>query len=539
METILKISNEEVFVNEYYNYCDLEKYKSNNFEFYENNIWEFKKRYKCETKEIKDFSNIFCSVHISRQILCLEESDKKIAIKAFYFNKNRDKGKRFFRTSSTMKYITFNKETKNFYFGGVENYHKKRKRAGKVICNIFNTSFFHLIYNSFKNNTNSTESIKFEENKVFQIFQTFLQKVGIQNKFHPNTFINYIYAKNLDDKGIKKPNNYYAFKDCSPRPSLKDYKKNDFKMVESFMEINYLKGDKIKRILHRLKLVDFPTIHLVIKFLGLNVFLQKSDDILVKLFENLYDEKINNSWILNQNIDFFNILTKKEKENFINCLLELNLNTGLNVTSLSDHIRFYKKIKKFEKIKWNSNNEISFKNEHVLFSEKNEYYSQGYYEREYSNDFKQKVQEEIYYMSKQYKPVLLEKYLEYVEESSKQSNCVKTYNNRINSIIISLRDEEDNRLTIQMIPQKKGNKIIWVNAQTRARFNEIPTKEWELPLHLLEERLNNIKFNPPKLYYVNYKGPQEVDIEFEEYIKIKSDSKHNEINLNDFMLYEF
>ena len=113
-----------------------------------------------------------------------------------------------------------------------------------------------------------------------------------------------------------------------------------------------------------------------------------------------------------------------------------------------------------------------------------------------------------------YTPVLFQTNNQYIEESSHQSNCVKTYNSNIGSIIISLRNEKGERLTMQFSPNKMENgKVIWKNRQTRARFNENPSDEWEGPINVLEQRFSMVTgFTLPKMWFVNYNSRNPLDL---------------------------
>ena len=66
-------------------------------------------------------------------------------------------------------------------------------------------------------------------------------------------------------------------------------------------------------------------------------------------------------------------------------------------------------------------------------------------------------------------PVVLRDSYEYRDESYVQSNCVKSYIEHKDTCIISLRDENDNRITNEFIPMGKSKKM--VNIQSRTRFN--------------------------------------------------------------------
>ena len=66
-------------------------------------------------------------------------------------------------------------------------------------------------------------------------------------------------------------------------------------------------------------------------------------------------------------------------------------------------------------------------------------------------------------------PKVLRDTYEYRDESKIQHNCVKTYIEHKDPCIISLRDENGNRITNEFIPQ--GESKIMTNIQSRAKYN--------------------------------------------------------------------
>ena len=88
----------------------------------------------------------------------------------------------------------------------------------------------------------------------------------------------------------------------------------------------------------------------------------------------------------------------------------------------------------------------------------------------YGKDFLNHIQQPITIGKKTMTPVVLRDTYEYRNESTIQSNCVKTYIEDRDTCIISLRDDKDNRITNEFIP--KGKNKIMSNVQSRIRFNQ-------------------------------------------------------------------
>jgi hypothetical protein len=88
----------------------------------------------------------------------------------------------------------------------------------------------------------------------------------------------------------------------------------------------------------------------------------------------------------------------------------------------------------------------------------------------------------------EYVPVLLTNSSQYNDESSTQSNCVKTYIGKPSSFIISLRKGlYGERATIEYQLFKTGDKVEVKRIQSLGRFNYKLEEEWNDVLFKLDE----------------------------------------------------
>ena len=172
-----------------------------------------------------------------------------------------------------------------------------------------------------------------------------------------------------------------------------------------------------------------------------------------------------------------------------------------------DHIRFYKSIKRFEPIKWKSKDYDSFQQEHLDWTDRNDFYTKGEYKRIYDPKFYEYLDTPIKDIDdNQYYPVLLSTSTQYNEESFVQSNCVKGYVNKASSLIISLRKgskDSKERATIEFSITKTNHLIFLQRIQTLGRFNQKLDETWTVPIALLDSSIRNIfselKLEIPKL----------------------------------------
>jgi hypothetical protein len=133
---------------------------------------------------------------------------------------------------------------------------------------------------------------------------------------------------------------------------------------------------------------------------------------------------------------------------------------------------------------------LEFRDEHIEWTNKIEHYRNGSYDRiypEYSYDIIEKlitIGDNIYYSK------LLDNSSNYNEESILQSNCVKTYIAKSDSIIVSLRKQNidsNERATIEYRIKNTLDGIKIGRVQSLGRFNGLLDKEWNEVLLKLDK----------------------------------------------------
>ena len=87
----------------------------------------------------------------------------------------------------------------------------------------------------------------------------------------------------------------------------------------------------------------------------------------------------------------------------------------------------------------------------------------------YKKDFLNHIQQPITIEGNKMTPVVLRDSYEYRDESYVQNSCVKSYIEHKDTCIISMRDENDKRITNEFV--QIGEDKNMVNVQSRTRFN--------------------------------------------------------------------
>jgi len=461
-------------------------------------------------------------VRHERGTIVVECDDTKTSLKFFSYTNVRTRAKKYFKKTRYLLYVTYNSKTKNFYFGHVGKLQNKKKRVKSIrVNNLISNSVTNVIrmaYNEVK--SYKGKSVWFnglpkdsEEYVIFQnALKVFANHIGVRfedNKLDNREFIKFY----LDSNNIKYPNNYGLFFTPDTYTGKVNHtnktflRKNQNKLVDSFMNANDLKGSKLKKFLHTAENINVNFICCVRDLIGQDYFEQESDEFYSKMF---YESRYKN-YIGNVNFDS-STLSKQERKNLLE-LTKLSLNGNINIRDLVDHVNFYTYVKtNGGEIKIKARDKREFRDEHILFTDLHQSYSNGYYTRKYDENLVNEIEKPIFnFLGISYYPVVLKTTTDYNEESSVQNNCVRTYMKTPSSFIVSLRESSstgDRRLTIEYKVYNHYNKIEFKRVQTRAKFNEEPNSIYDSTLEILDKRfVDYFKKNKFEQFVISKKIP--------------------------------
>jgi len=437
---------------------------------------------------LENYGNPLYQITEQLHLIVVEKYGDKISLKLFVNNRQRKVGKPWFKINKSMRYVTVNTKTGDVYNGSIMNYHLKRKYRK----NIRRNCFYNYILNQMKHDITSAlggATIGEEENRektdiINEIFTIFTSQFSKHSDLDYLSFDDRLFKFYLDKRNVKIPNNFYVFKgEWYGKEIKKILKKNGNRMIDAIMERHNFSGKKIKSALHLCEDFNFELYSKAKKFFGDDWVNQDSQFILACLNSKYYFNDIPEV--------FFSYTSKEELRKFFNLFKLMVVNNMINQHTLYDHINFYIQLKRFGEVelKWLSSNDMQFRDEHIEWTNKIEYYRNGSYDRiypEYSYDI---IEKPITIGGDIYHPKLLDNSSNYNEESIIQSNCVKTYVARPGSIIVSLckqNIESNERATIEyQVKQSPTLKIIRV--QSLGRFNERLSKEWNEVLFKLDK----------------------------------------------------
>jgi hypothetical protein len=470
----------------YLNYCDINQKHKHVLGLYV----ETKKKdrfysdtqFYTEEDFVKHFGNPFADVHFDRKRLFIEEGDDKISIKYQVHVKDRRVGSRYFTERKITQYLTFNFKKKMFYSGTFST--KKKQVIGRSMK--VNPTYFAI--ESFLRNIRIEKSVGVDQYLYF-FLEKIWDRMGIENpqNFQWDCMKSFYSLTYYLVNGIKIPNNWRKF--TGVFFSKKELQKSNMNLVDAAMDKLRLKGSKVKQIFNEMDWVDFDRLYIAYNLLGIDKFnkienkvfdeyyttdeFSKSMEMnkMGRYYECFYSDKYNypNHYIGRALIS----LTSKEKDRILDLIPHFD---GYKWNTLLDHLDMKRELVNLgENVKLKFTNMSSFNLEHEEFSRLLQSYRKGEVERFYGDvDI---LETPIEYEGETYYPILLRKTSDYEKESQHQRNCVRTYAERPECLIFSIRKGAtygDERITVEY--QYRKNEIL--NVQERAKFNELPSTEF-------------------------------------------------------------
>lgn len=444
------------------------------------------------------YGDLLYRVTAKNVIFVCDVNDDKVSLKIYETKRVRAFGNRFFKVRRSITFVTYNFKNNNLYCGSILKSNKKVIDK-KIFCNKFGDiglqrhllMFHHAIKdcytprirNPFSIHTSITETksdrpelnIMGEGVKVF--FGEIMKKTGVELEYNSKLH-NQFFKFFLESNGVKchdMIDNYIEW--SLPKSVLKKHKN----YVDAFMSHYKFGGKKIKKYMNQIPKIDWFNLSWAYRTLGVDYF--------NKINEKFFEYNNSSTYYLSNNL--FNNpteLTKYEKSKVVEAI-----NSEVLLSNIIDHLETIKKLKnKYNHdFKMRFTNKSSFNAEHYLLSELYSSYSKGLIVRSYGDFAEEQISESIMGFNVDYYPVVLKTTMEFNEESTHQQNCVRTYSEKPNCIIISLRmgsPKSNERATIEY--RFRRNEMVRV--QSLGKFNKVLESSWDLPLEILDKRIKRL-----------------------------------------------
>ncbi len=442
------------------------------------------------------------SVFIDRVTLVVEEKENSIGIKLYNFSRGRKVGTNYYGVTQQLSYITYNKKYNNFY-SGVRVRGKKKLKVNSIKVNNWEdiiSILSHVVQVINDISLSGTESMwldtKHGWEQLRSVVNIFNENLGISHKFDDiNKQVDEMYLFYHHKNGFKLPDGPFKFMGGNIGKSVM---KKSPSVVDAFMKKYNYKGKKVRKILNSPEEVDFYTLHYLYDLLGVDFFNKLNLTFTFKTTQinnfstsrNLGTEYPKNKYDINNSeknaiVNLCNDYVKKTKETSI-----IRVEHSL-VSLLTDHLRFKNNLKEFEvDVRFKAKTKEEFNREHDEWTNTLDSYRNGIIDRNYPDMMIKELQEIIMGPHMDYYPVLLMSSDDYNEESHHQKNCVRTYVERPESLIISIREggrKGKERATVEFRYNKGSHPT---NVQSLGRFNGYLSSNWS---YVLEEIQNRVK----------------------------------------------
>jgi len=432
------------------------------------------------------YGNPLTRVLKSYLMIVVERDGDKVSMKVFNGFRERRVGNKWFKVVRNVDYITVNTKTGDVYSGFLHNYQNKKKVRKKLNKNYFLnepvSNIGYVIRDKIWPYSHSSIEVAVDASSKF------MDEIDGRGFFH--SLDKRLFKFYLDKKGIKYPNNFFLYSSKLVGSKFrKILKKNDNRLVDAFMIHNGLTGKKLKKCLHGCKALNLDLYLMARKLFG-DDWINQDDDFILQTLNSEF--KIQDQYIP---AEFLTVIGKDELRRVFNLFKKVYFEEILDTYTFMDHIAIYTQLKMYGEtdLRWMSNDVDIFRNEHLDWSDKLTFYKKGHYERIYPIYSYEHLEQPL----GEYYPVLLDDSISYNEESSSQSNCVKTYIGKPSNIIISLRKGSrysEDRATIEYQLYREDDKTKCRRLQSLGKYNGKLSDEWA---HWL------LKLDLKMLYYVN------------------------------------
>lgn len=441
----------------------------------------------------ENFQNPMTMVSQYSALVVIERSGDKISMKLFDGFMHRRPGVSWFKKSKNVLFLTVNTKTGDIYSGRIMDYHLKRKCKKRITRNYFLDGLCSF-QNSLRGQIGKFNPVEITGEITSDIVSFFLNLIDPNDSFTNLKPSERLFKYYLDKKGYKYPNNFNVFMTHWFGPDIKKcLKRNDKRVIDAFMGLYELSGKKVKKVLHKIENFNIHVYRVALDLFGED-WLNQDEDLLLACFNT------KNGFTQAPEI-FKESITHDELKRVFSLFKQVIQYENMNSYTLYDHIRMYCELKELgENIKWQSSLESTnlFREEHLDWTDKLQHYRQGSYYRIYPEYTYEMINKPLEVNGEVFTPVLLDSSSMYNEESSYQSNCVKGYVGKCQSMIVSLRRGEGKdmeRATLEyQLSYKKELEIVRIErVQSLGRFNQQLPSDWTHALLRLDERM---------LYYV-------------------------------------
>ena len=454
------------------------------------------------------YNNPFMSVRMVTKERTIKQVGDKITIKDYARYRFRNVNNRYFGKNTQSISLSINLKTGNFICVDYLNCRGLTRKK-------FRTNSFEMISSMIRNlyslNMDDGNVLWGEYTKSMNTYQ-FIDKLNrTLNMDLPNVdlphnrkfnsdfsrlILNQIVEKFVELKKIKVPDNDFSRYLIAYYPTEKFFKKNDRKLIASVLDLFGIKSKFTIKLLHSVNSLEFGEFVYMCKLFG-DDYLDYITKIKLDRFEVNHVEDLSTHiqktglMCLIQTFEELNI-THLEKQNFVKIINDPEFKSRKFSGLFIDHIAMIRQLKKyFPNIKMNAKNGLEFNNEHASFSVlinsiKKGYYNALIYEEEMIKIMEKPITTTLDGVTTHFTPFILKTEMEYKEEGMYMHHCVGGYSGKESSIIVSLRDNKEDRVTSEFSVDN-GRCV-----QSRYYHNTNPPEHFLEALEIIRRRAINL-----------------------------------------------
>lgn len=473
-----------------------------------------------DKKVKKHYNNPFAEVSVEILERSIVKRGNKITITSSCYKKHRMYNHRYFKTIVNKNIFTFNFDTGNFQTISVNALNKKgrmfRTNSFMGLKNLltYNPGIFKLD-NLFSKHTDNykhtSEYKKAINNKAYEkvlsdVFNLEPYQVSDRNNY--KGFYDKMVELFVTHKKIGVPDHSYEHFLLHHYPTERYLKKNDRKLIAAVLDKYQIKSKLLIKLFHKYPYLDITAITKLCVLLGdeHTKYIGSLPDALFAVSHNHSAAEVERDFygsFYSRTANFK--ISEKEKENMIKLLSDpedARVLTNQYLDEIYDHFNMIDKIRAYdEEIMFKAKNYREFRDEHQELSKMISAIRKGWVTQYIFEDKTvQEIEEPIKSFKsikigptlmgtdmddfKVFKPHILKREEEYIEEGSFMHHCVASYVDHDKSLIVSIRNEDaSDRITCEFNIQT--GKMV----QARHFCNKAVPEEFEKVLEIVQDKI--------------------------------------------------
>lgn len=464
----------------------------------------------------KHYGNCFSEIRVHTIDRSIRVRDNKVTIKVYKQTRRRDVNWIYFKKSSTIYSVTLDLTTGNFTTAEITNGNRRFRKNSFGNLNSLLTShqIFGVSYSYLTSQNTPSGDKEHVINRLKNVFcdEEFSSAINSALGF---TFPNYSKDKKVlirlfvnkfvELKKIKVPNDFEHLL-TKYYPTEKFLRKNDRKLMASILDYFGIKSKVTIKIIHNHPKMDFFVLYNLCKLFGRD-FQKYIGNINEKIFDISYgtspdqsritSELLTKEHIVNSGTKL--IIREEDKDVLLKLINSLNFSIERNFVNLIlDHFNMIDKVREHDyDYSFKARDYKQLHNEHTELSKMVAAIQKGWViEYKFNEEMVTEIEKPItvtinlyetdnpIYEHITFKPYLLKREEEYIEEGNFMHHCVASYSDKDRSVIISIRnDDMSDRITCEFDCQTG------ICIQARHFCNAEPPGDMVLALDDLKEKV--------------------------------------------------